>query len=167
MNQFIMKHRDEITGVLSGFDRIVFRGWLRRLSFPQGMMHYLSVNDVRLVDFGKHVQHVSGQLKDAVRAQAEASGRPVLYLASADQDNETLARSIATRDSIDEGLVCLLSCLEPCWTFDIYRNRETHRLQLVSRKRKCLFLYQYWMHPEFGFLHARIQTWFPFPVQCG
>ena len=165
MNQFIMKHRDEITGVLSGFDRIVFRGWLRRLSFPQGMMHYLSVNDVRLVDFGKHVQHVSGQLKDAVRAQAEASGRPVLYLASADQDKETLARSIATRDSIDEGLVCLLSCLEPCWTFDIYRNRETHRLQLVSRKRKCLFLYQYWMHPEFGFLHARIQTWFPFPVQ--
>src|SRR5208337_3361207 len=90
---------------------------------------------------------------------------PVQYLASAAEDKETLARTIAARDGIDDGLVCLLSCLEPCRTFEIYRNRETHRLELVSRTRKCLFLYQYWVHPEFGFLNARIQTWFPFPVQ--
>ena len=28
--------------------------------------------------------------------------------------------------------------------------------------RKCLFIYQYWMHPVFGFMS--IQTWFPFPI---
>lgn len=164
MNQFTTKHRDEITGVLSGCDRIVFRGYLRRLSYPQGMMAYLSANDVRLVDFGRHVQQVSSRLKEAVHAHAETAGRPVQYLA-AKKDKDALARPIAARDRIDEGLVCLLSCLEPCWTFDIYRNRETHRLEWVARQRKCRFLYQYWMHPEFGCLHARIQTWFPFPVQ--
>lgn len=165
MDKFIMKHRDEITGVLSGFDRVVFRGWLRSLSYPEGMMRYLSMNDVRLVDFGAHVQQVSERLKEAVRAHAEALGRPVQYLASAEADKEALARAIAARDGIHEGLVCLLSCIEPCLTFEIHRNRALHRLEVVSRIRKCLFLYQYWEHPEFGFLNARIQTWFPFPIQ--
>jgi hypothetical protein len=163
MNQFIMKHRDEITGVLSGFDRIVFRGWLRALSYPDGMKHYLWANQVRLVEFGTHVQQISERVKEAVRAQATAVGRPEHYLTSAAEDKEKLARGIAVRDGIDEGLVCLLSCVEPCQTFDIYRNRETHRLDLVARTRKCLFFSQYWVHPEFGFLHARIQT---FPKSC-
>ena len=50
-------------------------------------------------------------------------------------------------------------------TFDIYRNREARQLQLVQRERKCLHIYQYWMHPDLGFLNARIQTWFPFRIQ--
>jgi len=33
MQQFIEKYRDQITGVLSGFDRLVFRGTLRRLNY--------------------------------------------------------------------------------------------------------------------------------------
>ena len=31
MQQFIKKFKDQITGTLSGFDRLVFRGALRRL----------------------------------------------------------------------------------------------------------------------------------------
>jgi hypothetical protein len=31
--------------------------------------------------------------------------------------------------------------------------------------RKCLFLYRYEIHPVLGFIHARIQSWFPFSVQ--
>jgi hypothetical protein len=55
--------------------------------------------------------------------------------------------------------------VEPCGSFEIHRNREKKKLELEPRYRKCLFLYHYWMHPVFGFLNARIQTWFPFPVQ--
>jgi hypothetical protein len=33
MQQFIEKYRDQITGVLSGFDRLVLRGSLRRLNY--------------------------------------------------------------------------------------------------------------------------------------
>jgi hypothetical protein len=38
-------------------------------------------------------------------------------------------------------------------------------LELQSRRRKCLHLYHYYQHPTFGFMHARLQTWFPFPIQ--
>jgi hypothetical protein len=106
-------------------------------------------------------------LKQACKAKAETLRRPVKYLASGAESKEELARGIVERDKIEEGLVCVLSCVESCRTFDVYRNREKRKLELVSRIRKCLFLYQYWMHREFGFLNARIQTWFPFSVQVG
>jgi hypothetical protein len=165
MKEFIAKHENEIAGVLCGFDRLVFRGTLRPISYPEGMMGYLSGPSVRLTEFGRHVQRVSERVRQACKAKAEALGRPVKYLDSGAESKEELARGIVEGDKIEEGLVCVLSCVETCRTFDVYRNREKRKRELVSRIRKCLFLYQYWMHREFGFVSARIQTWFPFSVQ--
>src|SRR2546422_9434871 len=153
MQEFIAKHREEIAGVLSGFDRLVLRGTMRSISYAEGMMGYLWAKQVRLTEFGKHVLRVSERWKQACKA--EALGRPVKYLVSAGESKEEVARGIAARDKIEEGLVCVLSGVETCRTFDVYRNREKRKLELVSRIRKCLFLYQYWMHREFGFLSAR------------
>lgn len=41
MKQFIAKFGNQIQGTLSGFDRVVFRGSLRRLMHSQGMKMYL------------------------------------------------------------------------------------------------------------------------------
>ncbi len=165
MHEFIAKHHDKITGALSGFDRLVFRGTLRSIAHAEGMKRYLWANQVLLKDFGAHVERVSRQLKEASLAEAEALGRPVKYLASSQVSKEEIARGIAAKEGIRDGLVCVLSCVEPCWSFEIHRNREKKKLELEPRYRKCLFLYHYWMHPVFGFMNARIQTWFPFPVQ--
>lgn len=165
MHEFIAKHPEKIAGTLSGFDRLVFRGTLRSIAYPAGMMGYLAANRVLFKDFGAHAEQVSQHLKKAALAEAEASERPVQYLASSQVSKEEIARGIALRDGIREGLVCMLSCIEPCLSFEIYRNREAQKLELKARYRKCLFLYRYSMHPEFGFMNARIQTWFPFPVQ--
>ena len=78
---------------------------------------------------------------------------------------EDIARRSATEDGVSNGPVCVLTCVEPCRSFEIYRNRETKHLELQPRVRKCLFLYHYTVHPVFGFLNARIQTWFPFSIQ--
>jgi hypothetical protein len=165
MHEFIAKHEDKITGTLSGFDRLVFRGTLRSIAHDEGMKRYLWANQVLLKDFGAHVEKVSRRLKEASLAEATALGRPVKYLTSSQLSKEEIARGIAAQEGIRDGLVCVLSCVEPCWSFEIHRNREKKRLELEPRYRKCLFLYHYWMHPLFGFLNARIQTWFPFPVQ--
>lgn len=165
MEQFISKYGDRIAGVLSGFDRLVFRGSLRRISYVFGMMGYLWQNQVLLKDFGSHVQQVSKRLKTASLEAAGRLGRPVEYLNSSKDDKEEIARAIASKDQIREGLVCVLTSVEPCQTFDIWRNRETKQLDLVIRIRKCLFLYHYWIHPVFGFMSARIQSWFPFTTQ--
>ena len=74
MNEFIARHAERMTGVLGGFDRLVFRGTLRPISYPEGMMGYLSGNSVRLTGFGRHVLQVSERLKQACKAKAEAMG---------------------------------------------------------------------------------------------
>ena len=165
MQEFIAKHQDKIAGTLSGFDRLVFRGHLRSIGHPRGMMTYLWFNQVLLKNFGHHVAEVTERLKEASLAEAKAYGRPVKYLNSSQTDKETIARDILAQDGVRGGLVCVLSCLEPCWKFEIHRSRQTKKLELQLRSGKCLFLYHYQIHPVFGFLNARIQTWFPFSIQ--
>ncbi len=165
MQEFIAKHREEIAGVLSGFDRLVFRGTLRSLCHVGGVMSYLSANSVLLKDFGRHVHEVSERLKQASLAEAQRQGRPVKYLGSPQVSKETIARKMATDDGVSQGLIGVLTSVEPCQTFEVYGNRDAKRLELVPRRRKCLFLYHYWIHSRWGFMHARIQTWFPFAIQ--
>src|SRR6266851_2553951 len=98
-------------------------------------------------------------------AGTRAWRRPVRYLASSALSKEDIARRISAEDRITNGLVCVLTCVEPCRTFEIYRDRQTKHLQLQPRIRKCLFVYHYAVHPIFGFVNARIQTWFPFSIQ--
>jgi hypothetical protein len=108
---------------------------------------------------------VSQRLKEASLAEAVALGRPVKYLASGQTDKDEIARDIANKERITSGLVCVLTCVEPCWSFEVGPNRETKKLELTAKPRKCLFLYHYRVHPVLGWMNARIQTWFPFPIQ--
>ena len=75
MHEFIAKHQDKIAGTLSGFDRLAFRGHLRSIGHPQGMMSCLWTNQILLKNFGAHVEKVTERLKEASLAQAKASGR--------------------------------------------------------------------------------------------
>lgn len=84
-------------------------------------MTYPGFNQVLLKDFGDHVAEVTERLKEASLAEAKAYGRPVKYLNSGQTDKETIARDILAQDGVRA--VCVLSCLEPCWQFEIHRNR--------------------------------------------
>ncbi len=75
-----------------------------------------------------------------------------------------MAREIAAVDHVDQGLICILEAVEPCVSYEIVRDRSTKRPGLAPRHRKCLHLYHCQFHPLFGFMHARIQTFLPFPV---
>jgi hypothetical protein len=167
MQAFTAKYSGQIQGVLSGFDRLIFRGCLRKIAYTAGLNSYLWANHVLLKDFGSHANEVSERVKGAALRCFQESGRRIQYLQSSKDNKEEIARSIARQEHITEGPVCALTCVEPCLGFDIHRNRETKRLDLVQRPRKCLYVYQYWEHPVVGWLHARIQTWFPFSIQIG
>lgn len=165
MNNFIEKHQKKIVGVLSGFDRLVLRGTIRHLAHTEGMMGFLSKTNVLLKDFSSYMQHKTGQLKAASLEASQKLGRPVRYLESAGDRKEDIARRIVKKDGVEEGLVCVLTCVEPCMTYDIHRDRAERKLELVMRVRKCLHIYHYYIDPVFGFMNGRIQTWFPFNIQ--
>ncbi len=137
MYEFIAKHQDKIIGTLSGFDRLVFRRTLRSIAHDVGMMRYLWANQVLLKDFAAHVEQVSRRLKEASLAEAQSLGRPAQYLTSSQLSKGEIVRGIAAKAGIRDGLVCVLSCVEPGWSFEIHRNRATHKLesQLLAAPR--------------------------------
>ena len=165
MNAIMQKYSEHVTGELSGWDRVVFRGTLRMLCFAEGMAGYLSRVGTLLKDFGEHAQQMTERLIEASLNEAERLGRPVEYLWSPSIRKDDYARKIAARDGITSGLICVLTCVEPCKSFEIYRNRNKKILEIVARNRKCKFIYHYWIDPSFGFMSARVQTWFPFSLQ--
>lgn len=167
MNQFIEKFATHIKGVLTGFDRLVLRGHLRQIVYSQGLLAYLWDRKVLLKHFGRHVEETSRQIKQASLEVAKQQQRPCLYLQSSQVSKEETAQKIAVQDKVEQGLICALSCVEPCMSFEVIRNAQSQELELRSALRKCLHVYHYWKHPQLGFLYARLQTWFPFSVQIG
>jgi hypothetical protein len=77
LKQFIAKFEPQIQGTLSGFDRVVFRGSLRRLTHSQGMKMY--------------VKEVSQELKDIRDPKA---------------GKDQIARTYTAKLGIPEGNVC-------------------------------------------------------------
>jgi hypothetical protein len=59
-------------------------------------------------------------------------------------DNEQIARAFA---------VCALTCIELTPTF------QHAKTTMAVRYRPTLVIYHYQIDPEWGWMHARIQTW--------
>jgi hypothetical protein len=164
MQGFLQKCAACVTGVLHGFDRLRFRGTLRRIASAGGMGSFLACMHVLLKDAGQWMKQRSDEMEKASLKQADKLGRPVQYINDPSLRKEDVAMEIARRDGIEEGLVCVLTAVEVCNSFDIHRNHAKKILELVPRRRKCLHLYHYFQHPQLGLMHLRLQTWFPFNV---
>jgi hypothetical protein len=165
MERFLLRHKARIAGSISGFDRMRFQGTLRWMVHVEGMGKFLNSQGVLLKDFGQYVERVSEKIKEHAYGVAKAKNRPVQYVASSSDSKEDIAMKIAERDGIKEGLIVVLTCVEPCQSFDIEKNKKQKQLKLVSRWRKCLHLYFYWLDREYGLMHLRLQTWAPFTIQ--
>jgi len=160
MEQFISKHAEKIQGTLSCFDRILFRGYLPFFS-GAAFASFLDRRGVRRQDLKCFLLRQAARLKQHALRMAAREGRPYVYFGGRVR-KEDLARQIAERDHIAQGLVCVISTLEPCRTFSI---RWKHASYIQPATRKCLFLYYYFMDPEYGLIHVRLQTWFPLQIQ--
>lgn len=165
METFIARYRPAVTAILNGFDRLVFRGTLLPLVMERGMHTLLARVGVRLLDFKSYALATSESVKNASLQEAVTQHRPVRYLESAHTDKEALARRLLAEHPIERGLICALRTVEPCMSFEYHRAADPDERGLRLCPRKCLHIYKYYLHPLFGFLHARLQTWFPFNVQ--
>jgi len=165
MQSFLQRHESEIKGTLSGFDRIRFRGTIRWLVGVSGMGSFLGTIGVLLKDFTDWTKERTERIRLATLKLAVEAERPVVYLPSSGTRKEQEALKIAARDGITEGLVCVLSCVEPCLTFEVGGNRQKKLLELRYVSGKCKHYYFYLIDREMGLMHLRLQTWAPYTVQ--
>jgi hypothetical protein len=123
------------------------------------LRRYLFVCQVLLKGFKNYSLDLTRRLLARAGQLAQAHRLPWLYLGSTRTSKEDLARQIAREDQVERGLVAVLRCVEPCQTYVL------HGLQPVLQDAKWLHLYLYHQHPVLGFMHLRLQTWFPFQVE--
>jgi len=74
VERFVAKHQAHITGTISCFDRILFKGHLP-LGWPDAMEGFISRQGLRIKDFGRFVSRHSEQIKQHARAMAEQARR--------------------------------------------------------------------------------------------
>jgi hypothetical protein len=165
MERFLKRHRNHIVGTLSGFDRVLFRGALRSISYCKGLDRFLGSQRVLYKDFAEFAEKLSAQIKAHGQAVAAKYNRPFLYVASAKSDKGDIASKIMERDNITRGLVCVLSCVELCQSFRVRSDRKNKKIELLPHQRQALHLYFYYVDRDFGLMHVRLQTWFPFTMQ--
>lgn len=163
-NPFIQKHSSDVIGVLEGFDRLRFRGTLRALYQPTVMEAYLNASRVLIKDFGRMAHGLAQQIKERAASLAAKLKRPMEFLPSSQGSKEEMARKIAQQDGIKEGLIAIFQVVEPCQGYRVAPNRQTKLIEMKLELRKCSHFYFYLEHPRFGFMHLRLQSWFPFSV---
>jgi hypothetical protein len=164
MTSFLRRFGAQILGVLSGFDRIRLRGTLPRLAGTGGLSRWLEAHGILLKDFPRHAESCTKQLRQALEEKADRAGRPVEYLPGY-TDKEALVQQRLRRDGVAPGgLVCALSTLENCTSYDVRRNAKAQTIELRRGPRKCLHYYFYFDDDRFGLTQVRLQTWFPFPT---
>lgn len=162
---FVQRHQGEVIGVLHGWDRVRLQGTLRSFYYQPVMERYVRQAGVMWTEFKKCASELTGRVRQEGEKLAAAHNRPVVYVPSSRTDKEKLARQIQERDGVKSGLIAVLSCVEPCHTWFLRGNRVSKKLELKLGWGRCLHLYFYWLHEQLGFLHVRLQTWFPFLIQ--
>jgi hypothetical protein len=101
---FLNGHAGAVIGVLSGFDRLVFRGTLRVLAHHLGMKAYLWAVQVLLKDFASHAEAATRELREASEEMARRTSRPIRFVPSSASNKEAIARAIARPDGIEQSL---------------------------------------------------------------
>jgi len=129
MKAFIDKYEDRIHGALSCFDRMLFRGYLPIMSGWQ-MAQFFNSSGIRFRELKTFLVQNAERVKRHAMIIAEQEGRPFQYLQGKIK-KEDLAKQIAERDRIQEGLICVFSVLEPCRTFS-FRTEKGKTVRRLS-----------------------------------
>lgn len=164
MNTILEQYKDKINGSFSFFDRMILKGHIRQFFSSSGKQYFLSERNVLIKDFSAFAEQVTSSIVSRAEEFAHASGRPLRYLTSPKISKEQTALEILESSPVDEGLICILSAVEYCQTLQP-RKKEDGKLSLDTVNRKCKYYYFYFQDKTFGFMHVKLQTWFPFQIQ--
>jgi hypothetical protein len=162
MNRFTQRFADTIVSTLGCHDRVIFKGYL-----PFGDDAHLNrfVDHglkLRRKDFLPFVEQQSEALVAHAKAVAETAVAPYHYL-QGPHAKEKLIQGVIRQRRLSEGLVAVLCCLETCRTVKLFHAQGRPRLAFARRPQRVLYFY--FLDPDFGLLHIRLQTWFPFTLQ--
>ena len=165
MENFIKKYSDKIRGVLNGFDHILIRGYIKDFHIDQRFYYFISREGYLLKDYKKYVLKKSEELKkhiDKIEKEVKCYSE---FISSPEVDIGEIAKKILLNDPKKEGLLCILSKVEPCYAMTVRKNPLSGKLEKSWEYRKCTHHYFYYNDREFGIMYVKVQSWLPYTIK--
>ena len=161
--RFLAKFSSLIVCTLHCFDRVIFKGHLP-IAAPSELERFVDwVLKVRRCHFMNAVApEWSERLVEHAKQFAQQAGRPYVYRTGSFK-KEQWAEGLLREQPIEQGLIGVLCTQETCNSFALIPGDK--RPRFVSRPRQQRVLYYYFLDPQLGLIHVRLQTWAPFTLQ--
>lgn len=161
----IEQNKENIKGVLSGFDRIIIHDYSRQLNNCRQFLYYMIQNNCKLVDFNNFAEEHTQSLCHHIDNIVKNENRSSQFVMSSKISKDELARHLYNESPVDSGPICSISAMEVCDTMTVKGNKKTEKLEVSRHSTKCKYYYLYMIDDDFGWMYLKIQTWFPFNVQ--
>jgi len=159
------RHKNEITCVLSCYDRLILSGTLPEISYSQGMTNYMYQNKHRIFDYPKFAE----PYKETIRANAEQiakeHGIEIEFIRKNGIRKESIISEKIAKRGAHPGIVHILSVMESCSTYKPWHDKKTGKTFLKPDTSKCLHYYFYFIDEQVGLGYVRVPTWCPFRLQ--
>jgi hypothetical protein len=161
--RFVTKFASLIVFTLHCFDRVIFKGHLA-MAAPKELERFVDyVLRVRRSHFIKDIAPQWSQtLVEHAQRFAQRHGRTYRYRTGFFKKDQW-AEALIREQRIEHGLVGILCTKETCNSFDLVPAEK--RPRFVSKPRQQRVLYYYFLDPQLGLIHVRLQTWAPYTLQ--
>ena len=166
MNDFVNRHHDNISGVLSCFDRVIINGTLPDIAYSGAMQNYLYKHDKLIFDFSDWAQSLRDRIRTFTEAFAAEQKIEIEFIRKhkAFRKEARIQEILATRGTLP-GLVHIFSAMETCSTYKPWHDKPSGHTNIKFTSGKCLHYYFYFIDEQFGLCYLRIPTWAPFRLQ--
>jgi len=162
---FSQQHASKIHGVLHGFDRLIFRGYLASFFPEKGMYYYMSRNNIKLTGYDKFMKTQQDLFRAHLRQMSKDAEVELHYVNTTKLSKDKIAKKDFEKRPNKTGLISIISCLETAPTFRLRGNKALKEIEVVKEHRQHLHYYLYYNDVEFGWMHVKIQSWYPFTIQ--
>lgn len=166
MRKLIERFGRVVKGILTGFDRIVFKGSILPLAHEEGAMSFCGRRGILNKDYKRWMMGQTESLVEAVdRYAQEQSGQPIVHQNTWRHDKDELARKRKEAEGIETGLIGVWSYMESGRSYRARYCAKAGYPQLRHYRTPCKHLYLYFDHEKYGWMNVRLQTWFPYHIQ--
>jgi len=160
------RYAEEISGVITCYDRIVIQGVIPSWSYAEGMTGYFNANGIKIFDFAKISQPLTERVRGNAEQIAKDNGIEIEFIRNAQAfRKDDRIKEIIKQCGKTEGLVHIFSAMEVCNTYKPWHDKTTGKTFFKFDQSKCLHYYFYFIDKELGLCYMRVSTWCSFRLQ--
>ncbi len=165
METLTTRYSQEISMVLSCYDRLILTGNLPELSHGRGMTSYLYDKGVRIFDYPHFADPFRDEINNHVKQLAKDNCLEIEFVRKSSVRKEEIISKKLEERGLHPGIIHILSAMESCSTYKPWHDKSSGKTFLKGDTGKCLHYYIYFIDDDLGLGYVRIPTWLPCRLQ--